>query len=439
MQRKLAIAAALLLVAFAGTSALGGTYYVATNGSDSNPGSSTQPWLTLQHAVDTIANGDTILVKPGTYNGCRIRYTAAAGSPKTLAAETAGTVLINAPGALAYRPSCIEVIHDDHGYTPVDYWVIDGFEVTSSPKWGIDAILANHLTVTNNVAHNNGSLGMYTGIHLAFGDYMLVENNTSYSNTEHGLYCNNGADYGIARNNTLYSNGSMGFHMNGDSEQEGSDGIMTDWLVEKNKSYNNTTNGFDGDGVEYTTWKNNLTYGNVSKSLHLFVLNGEVNPRYLRIVNNTFINKTGSYYVLNFYLNKKTSKLPGGNDNKIFNNILYHYETTNTMRGSIMGVSTWMSTWESDYNLVVDRFAVNDNKTKYTLAQWRSTYGLDLNSTLCLDLTQAVVDAANDDYHLKATGPAVNAGTTLTDVTDDIEGTSRPQGTAYDIGCYEYH
>ena len=80
-----------------------------------------------------------------------------------------------------------------------------------------------------------------------------------------------------------------------------------------------------------------------------------------------------------------------------------------------------------------------DNKTKYTLAQWQAAWGLDLNSTLCLSATSLFVDPANDDYHLLSTSPAVNAGTTLADVTDDIEGTSRPQGTYYDCGCYEYH
>ncbi len=430
-----------LCVALLMSTASATTYYVATTGSDSNSGTSSSPWLTLQYAVDTIASGDTILVKPGTYVGCRMRTSGASGSPKTLAAETAGTVLINAPGALCRRPSCIEIISDDWGATPTEYWVIDGFEVSSSPKWGIDGIRCDHITVTDNVVHNNGTTGVFTGIHLAYGDYMLIERNESYSNTEHGLYTNNGADYGIARDNILHNNGALGVHMNGDSKMDGSDGIMTDWLLESNISYSNGANGFDGDGVEYTVWKNNLIYNNASKGIHLTCADGLINPRYDRIVNNTIVVPVGAYYCVNFYKGKKTASLPGGNNNTIYNNILYNADITNTMRGSIMGVSTWLatSTWGSNYNVVVDRFAVDDNKTKYTLAQWRSTWGLDINSTLCLSATSLFVDPANNNYHLLSTSPAVNAGTTLTDVTDDIEGTSRPQGTAYDCGCYEYH
>jgi hypothetical protein len=40
------------------------------------------------------------------------------------------------------------------------------------------------------------------------------------------------------------------------------------------------------------------------------------------------------------------------------------------------------------------------------------------------------------DFHLASTSPCIDAGTTV-NVEDDIEGTTRPQGPAYDIGAYE--
>jgi hypothetical protein len=46
----------------------GNTYYVATSGNDSNPGSSVAPWKTIQHAANTAAAGDTVLVHGGVYN-----------------------------------------------------------------------------------------------------------------------------------------------------------------------------------------------------------------------------------------------------------------------------------------------------------------------------------------------------------------------------------
>jgi Protein of unknown function (DUF1565) len=43
-------------------------YYVSTSGSDSNPGSFSQPWRTIQHAANSVHAGDTVEVEGGTYN-----------------------------------------------------------------------------------------------------------------------------------------------------------------------------------------------------------------------------------------------------------------------------------------------------------------------------------------------------------------------------------
>ena len=44
------------------------TYYVATNGSDSNNGSINSPWATPQHSSTVAKPGDTVIVEDGTYN-----------------------------------------------------------------------------------------------------------------------------------------------------------------------------------------------------------------------------------------------------------------------------------------------------------------------------------------------------------------------------------
>ncbi|MGC2647917.1 MAG: DUF1565 domain-containing protein, partial [Candidatus Sulfotelmatobacter sp.] len=43
-------------------------YYVAKNGSDSNSGSASAPWLTIGHAAAEAHAGDTVYVGAGTYN-----------------------------------------------------------------------------------------------------------------------------------------------------------------------------------------------------------------------------------------------------------------------------------------------------------------------------------------------------------------------------------
>ena len=44
------------------------TYYVATDGSDGNDGSSNSEWATFTHAFTQMSSGDTLIVRDGTYN-----------------------------------------------------------------------------------------------------------------------------------------------------------------------------------------------------------------------------------------------------------------------------------------------------------------------------------------------------------------------------------
>jgi len=48
--------------------ASGTSYYVSTSGSDSNPGTFSKPWKTIQHAADSVHAGDTVYVRGGVYN-----------------------------------------------------------------------------------------------------------------------------------------------------------------------------------------------------------------------------------------------------------------------------------------------------------------------------------------------------------------------------------
>lgn len=45
------------------------TYYVSPSGSNSNPGTSVSPWLTISYGVSRMAGGDTLILKDGTYSG----------------------------------------------------------------------------------------------------------------------------------------------------------------------------------------------------------------------------------------------------------------------------------------------------------------------------------------------------------------------------------
>ena len=65
-----AITVLTLTIAATAPASAGTTWHVSTNGSDSNPGTQTEPYATIQHAmnVNTTVDGDTLLIESGIYH-----------------------------------------------------------------------------------------------------------------------------------------------------------------------------------------------------------------------------------------------------------------------------------------------------------------------------------------------------------------------------------
>ncbi|MHC4713423.1 MAG: putative Ig domain-containing protein [Planctomycetota bacterium] len=403
----------------------GDTYYVATDGNDNDDGSSGSPWATLQHAVDTIQPGDSVIVEPGTYVGCRIMSSGGAAAVKTLKAQTAGTVLLDQPSSSASHDGILEI--EGPGQT-VSYWVIEGFDVDGQSQTyrGIDVRETTHITVRECTVTD----AYTTGIFAAFSDYMLVENNESYNNGEHAIYVNNSADYGTVRSNVAHDNTSGCIHMNGDVSM-GGDGVMSYWLVEKNTCYNTPSSaGINCDGVSDSKILNNIVYDVNGNGISLYAWDGAEGSSRNLVYNNTVVMPSTGRWAIDIPTALYSQPDPTGN--KIKNNILYNAHAT---RGSIETYSSSVPGFESDYNVVVDRFSIDEGSSTITLSQWQS-YGYDLNSITATP-SELFVDPGAHDYHLKTGAPAIDAGTTLAEVTDDFDGNSRPQGDGYDIGAYE--
>jgi len=423
----------------AGGTASAATYYVATTGNDTCDGSSSNPWATLQHAVETIAPGDTILVRSGTYAGCRIRNSGTVSAPETLARDTGATVVINTPGPQNSHTSLIEI--ENGSGTEVTDWIVDGFEVANSPHHGIDIRITNRITVRNCYVHHSAPSSIGDGIFLAFSSHPLIENNEVAFNTEHGIYHSNSADYPTIRGNRSHNNNGGGIQLNADYSSKcpcGTtlrDGIVSFALVENNVIYENGVNGgsaINADGVDDSVFRNNLIYSNHAFGISLFSIDGSHGSSRNKVYNNTIVQAIDGRWCLNIPKSKGNGGSPVGNIVK--NNILY---TERTDKGSIDVYSTAAGVLTSDYNVVVDRFSTNEGKSvTSTLAEWR-TFGYDAHS-LISTATALFVDPAGGDYRLTTGSPAIDAGTNLSpDVTADIVGTARPQRLAYDIGCYE--
>jgi hypothetical protein len=99
-------------------------------------------------------------------------------------------------------------------------------------------------------------------------------------------------------------------------------------------------------------------------------------------------------------------------------------------------------------NGAADGISIGDYRATGTVVKNNIVYGntgsnirdVGMDTTLSNNLTTdpKFVNPSIADFHLQSTSPAIDAGATLTEVTTDFEGTSRPRGAAYDIGAFEF-
>jgi len=408
----------------------GGSFFVDPSGSDSDDGSEASPWQTIQFAVNNISPGDSVLIQSGTYAGARMENSGTEDAWMTLKAAPGATVLINEPGPNNKHESILE-FENWEGDGTVAYWLVDGLEVADAPYWGIDVRgneinHSHHFVIRNNRVHDNGWEDGKTGIFFAFVDDVIAEGNESYLNGEHGIYLSNSGDRFEVRGNNLHNNNNCGLHMNGDLES-GEDGIISDGVVENNIIYENGEGGCAGinmDGVTDAIIRNNLLYENLGSGIALFQENGATCSQNIQVLNNTIIQAENGRWAI----------IISGDDCdniEIFNNIIL---TFHEWRGSIVIPESGITGFESDNNIIMDRFSADDDDSVISLSEWQSL-GFDTNSIIA---APGEMFENLQNYRLSGNSPALDAGRSLQELDLDLEGTSRPQGAAFDIGALEF-
>lgn len=407
-------AVVLLLTALADPAAAAlRTFYASTTGSDSAAGTAEAPWRTLQHAANVVRAGDLVIVRPGRYAGFDLRTSGTAADPIEFRAEPGAVIDVRNP-----------VTPDGINLEGASWIVVEGFTVVGMPRAGIRAVLNEHVTIRGNTMDMNGSWGFLSG----FSDDLLIENNeASRSQVEHGIYVSNSGDRPTIRGNRVWGNRANGIHMNGDASL-GGDGIISGARVEKNVIHDNGTGGgsaINADGVQDSRFLNNVVYGNHAGGISLYRIDGGGGSSGNLVAHNTILQASDARWALNI--------TGGSTGNRIFDNILYN---AHAFRGSITVSADSRSGLVSDWNVVMDRFSIDDGNTRITLAAWRTATGQDLHSIIAVPAA-LFVDPAGHDYRLSPSSPARDAGLTIPDVTDDIAGTPRPSGPAADIGAYE--
>jgi hypothetical protein len=81
-------------------------------------------------------------------------------------------------------------------------------------------------------------------------------------------------------------------------------------------------------------------------------------------------------------------------------------------------------------------FTATDNDMWMSNGSRPGTYG---SNASYINENPQFVNLSGLNFHLSSSSPMIDAGQRISQVTHDYDGVSRPQGTAYDIGAFEYH
>ena len=328
------------------------TYYVqATGGSDSNPGTESRPFKTIQYAVNKLNAGDTLLVRSGTYvEVVVIRRSGTVSAPITIAAYPGESPVIDGRAGVDGLNSGLPTAGDLYGtqsrdgtgfrYTPLvsveaSYITFEGIRVTRSMGRGI-RIWKDNTTVTGVIIRDcEFSMSRISGLLVERGgENILIEDCDISRSANFAPYVRSSSelDWGgglvvkgshkiVVRGTYIHENWGEGFisdsQTNGSSQITISDCVfydnmrpsiylhaVSDVLVEKNLLYHSDNSEFpdiagiaitpaepqyDADiNTENITVVNNIVVG-FGANLGFWGANGRYLRR-VRILFNTFIN-----------------------------------------------------------------------------------------------------------------------------------------------------
>jgi parallel beta-helix repeat protein len=428
----------------------GAAYYVAPNGSDSNPGTESLPWRTVQKAADSLVAGETVFIRAGTYEEQVIpQNSGSAGNTITYTAYPGETVTIDGKNvALPAYESGLFTVED------TNYIKISGLRMI-------------------NAGPNDNNAGIY----VDNAHHIIIENNQTFNTTSSGIGVWNGS-------NIIIDGNEVELACN-DGEQEDITVAGTDTFEIKN---NHVHSGGPGTlGGEGIVAKDGARNGRIFKNHVHDIIHGERTCLYLDAWDKeTFNIKVYQNVLHNCGAGITLASENGGTlrDVKIYNNIVYDNISNGLEIGNwgVPGVAArpieniifinntvynnGSGTWgggffneNPDVKNVVVRNNIFSQNSVFQIANETTTTGLTIDHNLIHDYTgefeyeirgndyiegdPKFANPSAGDFNLQVTSPAIDSGSPIDAPGDDYGGTLRPQdgdddGTAaYDIGAYE--
>ncbi|RMD65646.1 T9SS C-terminal target domain-containing protein [Candidatus Parcubacteria bacterium] len=385
----------------------GKTYYISPNGSDANSGTISAPWATFRQAFSVAGPGDTVFVRGGEYpsemvTDNAIAHGGAQGNYLVIKAFPGETPILNDFGRFQLTKPYIRV---------------EGLTFLGA---GISAQATGCQVVGNTFS----GPGFGIGAMHAFGNDLLFEGNTidviQNTTLDHGLYVHEGDGITIRKNRFLRSFG-YAIHIFGQNQQSTPKPLKNIVIEDNYISGSEQRSGI-------------LTAFAAGQAFDLSDI----------IIRNNIITGNGASGI----------SLRQGKNIKVYNNTIY--ENQQSLTGSSIGPSIIVPSFSGSED--VSNVTISNNLIVTTSGQvhvmvsssgpnivvdnnlyWPQGNGIEGTSdSRALFADPMLVNPAALDFHLDANSPAVDAGLTLAMVTEDFDGTPRPQGAAYDIGAFEF-
>jgi len=417
----------------------GKTYYVATNGDDSSPGTLAAPFRTIGMAAGVVKPGDTIEVREGVYaGGLMIRSRGTQEAWIKIKPYQQEHVVVDGAGA-DVNMYFLDGSWSVDSQEPM-HWIVEGLEISGGNVYAvkIDAPFvrlvnnnihgsqndivklvrtANDVTIYGNEIHHNiAAAGANAqGIDITGPDRTWVAHNYVHDTVSIGIYSKGNAHYSLFENNRV--------------ENIASRGIMLG---------QNTGAEFMKPGEVYETYdgiiRNNVI---INTSDACLATASSIN---VKIYNNSCYNAASRSHGGIFVSNESEIGQAGTNV-EIKNNIVV---TSGSDRPAVKigpGAMTDMQTLHIDNNIYwtmngsEPTFTWDDTAALYNVpvSAWRNASGQDANSKL---IDPRYLDTT--DLKLATGSPAIDAGVATDVVRFDFNEIARPIGAAIDIGAQEF-
>ena len=389
---------------FTTSSTTGASFYVATNGNDSNPGTQTQPFRTLSRGVNFLTPGATLFVRAGTYTASTQLANIPSGTswsaPVTIKAFPGEQVTL--VGESGYQ---VVYFNNGNHHIVVDGFIIDATGAVNGVKitYNSTGVGSHHVRISNCEVKNATYSGILTaGKPFGVGSNEFincrVHDNGTRQSYDHGIYLE--CDNELVDGCEIYNNAAYGVHI---WEDDPTNITIRNCRVHGHDGAAGILVGSATGNYVY----NNVVYGN-SWGISLFYGGGGA------VYNNTVYNNFHGIYVC---CNAQASTIE---NNIVYNNSGFGLYVEDTSVG-VMTMRNNISARNAGGNF-------RDNSGRAALS----------GNFIGDQYDPMFVNAAANDYRLLAGSQAIDTGRVITGLTTDCVGVARPRGSGYDIGAYEF-